>query len=276
VSAKSWAFEESPAADQLLRAIRQAAGSEPFDLAIVLGSGWGDAVDETCCLAEFAYRDWSWFPVGQIAGHAGRLQVLSWQGRRILAFQGRWHCYQGLGAYATTAPVRLAARLETPRVVLTCAAGGINPAFAPGEFMLVSDHLNLLGENPLQGLDAAFVDLSTLYQTSGFEPLAAIARAHRSHLHRGVLAAMPGPSYETPAEIVMLERLGADAVAMSTIPEAIMARRLGQEVVALALIANPAAGRAAGPIDHAEVLECGGRAAAVTRELLATLINHWQ
>jgi purine-nucleoside phosphorylase len=142
--------------------------------------------------------------------------------------------------------------------------------------MLVSDHLNLLGDNPLQGQDASFVDLTALYHTASYQLLAAAARLHGSRLHRGVLAAMAGPSYETPAEIVMLERLGADAVAMSTVPEAIMSRRLGLQVAALALIANPAAGRAAGPIDHAEVLACGASSTAAARALLTTLVHRWQ
>jgi purine-nucleoside phosphorylase len=272
----SWGFDDTPAATRLLAAIRQQAGSEPFDLAVILGSGWGAATDGLCCLGEFPYREWPCFPAGQVAGHAGRLRVVSWQGWRVLVFLGRWHCYQGFSAHAVTAPVRLAASLGAPRVALTCAAGGINRTFAPGDFMLVSDHLNLLGDNPLKGDAAPFVDLTTLYRTEDFTSLAAVARQHHAGLHSGILAAMPGPSYETPAEIVMLERLGADAVAMSTIPEAIMARCLGQEVVAMALIANLAAGRSGGAIEHADVLACGARATGAAGALLAELINCWQ
>ncbi len=276
MSATFWDYDEAAAATPLLTAIRHASAGKSPDLAIILGSGWGAALDESCLLAEFPYRDWPCLPAGQVAGHAGHLKVVRWRGWTILAFVGRWHCYQGLSAHAVTIPVRLAAALGTPRVALTCAAGGIRPTYSPGDFMLVRDHLNCLGDNPLKGRDAAFVDLTALYRTAGFAALAAAAGKQGSTLHRGVLAAMPGPSYETPAEVDMLERFGADAVAMSTVPEAIMARALGLEVAALALIANRAAGRAPGAIEHAGVLACGTRAGGAARALLATLIDDWQ
>jgi len=276
VSARSWDFDRLPDALPLLTAMRDAVGEEPFDLAVVLGSGWAEALAGVRCLAEFPYQDWSCFPAGQIAGHAGQLRVLDWHGRRLLAFAGRWHCYQNLSAFHTTLPVRLAAALGVSRMVLTCATGGINPQYRPGDFLLVADHLNLLGDNPLRGLAVPFVDLSDLYSTELFRELAPVAREHAATVHRGVLAAVPGPSYETPAEIAMLERLGADAVGMSTIPEAIMARYLEMPVLALALIANRAAGRAQGPIRHADVLHSGARSAAAARALLEALVVHWQ
>jgi purine-nucleoside phosphorylase len=265
-----------PDAAALAAAIRRAGGVETFDLAVILGSGWGNAISAVGCLDAFPYREWPFFPAGQVAGHAGQLMVLDWHGWRVLAFLGRWHCYQGFSAYQVTAPVRLAAMLGVRRLILTCATGGIHPAYRPGDVMLVADHLNLLGDNPLRGPTPLFIDLTTLYRSDDYPALAATAARHQVTLHRGVLAAMPGPSYETPAEITMLERLGADAVAMSTVPEAIMARSLGMEVAALALIANHAAGRGAGPIGHHDVLACGERAAAVAGELLSTLVQCWQ
>ena len=243
---------------------------------MILGSGWDKSLKDARCLAEISYADHPFFPAGVIAGHAGLLRILDWHGWRILAFHGRWHCYQGLSAFETTSPVRLAASLGVSRMVLTCATGGINPVFAPGDFMLVTDHLNFLGDNPLRHSSPRFIDLSTLYRTDFFNELKAIAGGQGVALHQGVLAAMPGPSYETPAEIVMLERLGADAVSMSTIPEAIMARSLGMEVVALALIANLAAGRASGAIEHADVLACGNRSAEAASSMLAGLVTCWQ
>lgn len=265
-----------PAAATLAAAIRRAVGAEPFDLAVVLGSGWGDAISAACCLDAFPYRDWPFFPAGQVAGHAGQLKVLDWHGWRVLAFLGRWHCYQGFSAYQVTAPVRLAAMLGVRRLILTCATGGIHPAYLPGDVMLVADHLNLLGDNPLKGPAPPFIDLTTLYRSDDYPALARVATRHQITLHRGVLAAMPGPSYETPAEVTMLERLGADAVAMSTVPEAIMARSLEMEVAALALIANRAAGRGAGPISHQDVLACGARTTAAAGDLLSTLVQCWQ
>jgi purine-nucleoside phosphorylase len=267
---------ESAASERLAAAVRRAAGADALDLAIILGSGWGEALGDARLLAEFPYRDWPCFPAGDVAGHAGHLQVLDWLGWRVLAFVGRWHCYQGLSALAVTAPVRFAAGLGVPRLMLTCATGGIAPAMRPGDFMLIVDHLNFLGDNPLKGPQARFVDLTALYRTDDHADLAAAAGPHGVTLHRGVLAALSGPSYETPAEIAMLARFGADAVAMSTVPEAIMARSLGQEVLGLALIANLAAGRGAGPIDHQEVLACGGRSTAAARDLLATAVRCWQ
>jgi purine-nucleoside phosphorylase len=259
-----------------VEAIRRVAGAEDFDLAVILGSGWGDSISSGHCLGTFPYREWPFFPAGQIAGHAGQLKVLDWHGWRALAFLGRWHCYQGFSAYAATAPVRLAAMLGVPRLILTCATGGIHPAYRPGDVMLVADHLNLLGDNPLKGAAPCFIDLTTLYRSDDYPALAAVAARHQVSLHRGVLAALPGPSYETPAEVTMLERLGADAVAMSTVPEAIMARSLGMDVAALALIANRAAGRGGGPISHQDVLACGDRATAAAGDLLSTLVQRWQ
>lgn len=275
MSARSSLSDASPASDGLLAAIREVAGKQPFDQAIILGSGWGEALSDGRVLGTFPYHDWPCFPRGSVAGHPGRLDVVLWHGLRLLVFRGRWHCYQGLSAYAVTFPVRLAADLDTRHLLLTCATGGINPAMGTGDYMLVADHINLLGDNPLRGFDSgAFIDLCGLYRSDFYPRLVAATAPAGVILHRGVLAAMLGPSYETPAEISMLKQIGADVVGMSTVPEAIMARALGFEVAAVALISNPAAGLSSTPPDHIEVLACGNRQAGRSARLLEALVTH--
>jgi len=277
VSAASSASDPAQAVDDLVAAITAAIGPEPVDLALILGSGWGGAAGLGSELADFSYADWPCFPAPPVAGHAGRLmfrQIGIW---RVAVFSGRFHCYQNLSAFTAAFPVRLAASLGCRRLLLTCATGGINPTYRPGDFMYLADHLNLLGDNPLKGVQQApFVDLTRLYRQDLFSPLAAAAAASGFNLHRGVLAAMPGPCYETPAEIRMLAQMGADVVSMSMVHEAIMARYLELEVAGLALVANAAAGLSGAVIDHADVLACGASSAPSCRALVAQLLALWQ
>ncbi len=263
--------------DQLADAVVSRCGSAPFDLAIVLGSGLGSLADEVEQAEVFAYADYPCFPPGAVAGHAGRLVVGTLQGWRVVLFQGRFHLYQGISARQASLPARIAHRLGSPRLLLTSAVGGIDPAFRPGDFVYLVDHINLLGDNPLRGLGGnPFVDLGALYRQDLFEPLLDYARNKAIGLHRGVLAALQGPSYETPAEIRMLQTLGAQVVSMSTVPEAIMAAYLGLEVAGLSLVSNAAAGLAPGPLNHAEVLAAGRQGAARFTDLASELIRLWQ
>lgn len=264
--------EVEPAA----RAVRSRAGEEPFDLAIVLGSGLGEVGDEVAGAAAFSYGELPEWPATTVAGHSGRLLAGLLEGARVLVFAGRFHMYEGLSARQVTLPVRLARALGCGRLLLTNAAGGINPDFAPGDPMFICDHINLLGDNPLRGVrENPFLDLSRVYEDRLHSPLSSFAREAGIPLRRGVLAALPGPSYETPAEVRMLGRLGADAVSMSTVPEAIMGKYLGMEVAGLSLIANAAAGLAPGPLDHAEVLEASRRGAASMARLVRGLAALW-
>jgi purine-nucleoside phosphorylase len=274
VCVKFWAFEKNSPAFDLIDSIDRASGSEPIDLAIVLGSGWSHIADSGDCLAEYEYSDWSCFPTDIVAGHAGRLRLIRHQDRQILCFAGRFHCYQGLSAFEASLPIRIASALGCPRVLLTCAAGGINPGIEPGDFMWLADHVNLLGDNPLKGLQGdIFVDLSQLYAQERYDTLLARLKKTGVVLHRGVLAAMPGPSYETPAEIRMLAAIGADVVSMSMVHEAIMARYLEMEVVGLALIANPAAGLTSTALDHLDVLAMAESSRTRVRMLVDQLIS---
>jgi purine-nucleoside phosphorylase len=275
VSAKSWAFEPNSAAARLVEQLRRTAAVERFDLALVLGSGWGGVATLGEELVSIDYADWPCFPSGQTNGHAGRLVAIELGHWKVLCFCGRFHCYQGLSAFEAALPIRLAAALGCGRILLTCATGGINPAFACGDFMLVEDHINLLGDNPLRGLTQdPFVNMTDCYLTRLYESLSA-ELVEPAALHRGVLAAMPGPSYETPAEIRLLAAAGADVVGMSTVPEAIMARYLGMQVAAVAFIANRAAGLDDAPLSHSDVLACGERFTGLFPSLVAALTDSW-
>jgi len=261
---------------QLRRILTADAGETPLDLAVILGSGWGHLVEMGHLVAESSYRQWSWFPEHLISGHAGRMAVIAVQNRRILCFAGRFHCYQGLSAFDAALPVRVAAALGCPKILLTCAAGGINPRYETGDFAWITDHLNLLGDNPLRGVhEEPFIDLSGIYNEALFRPLLEEANKKGITLHAGVLAAMAGPSYETPAEIRMLKRLGADLASMSMAHEAIMAAYLGLEVAGLALVSNRAAGLDKNALCHEKVLACAEASKAGAQALFADLLDHW-
>jgi purine-nucleoside phosphorylase len=253
-----------------IRRIRQRTSIRTFDLAVVLGSGLGDLVESTVVEAVIPYADLPLLPKGQVAGHQGHLVIARVQQNRLLIFQGRFHLYQGLSAREAATPIVLAHALGCTKILLTNASGGIRDDLQPGDLMFISDHINLMGDNPLRGEQKdPFVSLIDLYPAGYYPPLRQVAEHDGWSLHQGVLCGMAGPSYETPAEIRALQLLGADAVSMSTIPEAIMARYLGLTVVGLSLIANRAAGLSSAPLSHAEVLAAG--AGAVPR--LATLLK---
>lgn len=225
-------------------------------VAVVLGSGMGD-LDLGRSSVEIPYARIPGFPRVRVAGHPGRLSLVG----RAAILRGRVHYYEGHSMDEVVRPVRVLARLGVSRLILTNAAGAVNRSLRPGDLMAITDHLNLMGVNPLRG-GPRFVDLSSIYDAAGLRGL-----------KRGVYAAMAGPSYETPAEIRMLRRLGADAVGMSTVPEAIAAREAGLKVTAFSVITNAAAGTTKAPVSHADVLRTAARArgsmAAVLLRILA-------
>lgn len=248
-------------------------GIRRFDAAVVLGSGLGSFGDEVASAERFCYSDHPCFAPARVAGHAGQLVAGVIEGMHVLVFCGRSHCYEGLTAYEAAVSARIAKGLGCSKILLTNAAGGVNPQYRPGDFMFLADHINFLGDNPLRGLGGeVFVDLCRLYSAWLYEPLCRFARSRDIALHQGTLVAMPGPSYETPAEVRALARLGADVVSMSTVPEAIMAGYLGMEVAGLSLVTNPAAGLSIGSLNHEEVLaegtQASGRFTLLARELL--------
>lgn len=261
---------------QVAEAVRRQAGDEPFALAIVLGSGLGTLVEKADPLAALPYGEFAAFPPCRVAGHAGRLVAGFLDGRRVLIFQGRHHLYEGLTARQVSVPARIAHALGCGKLLLTNAVGGVNREFCPGDFMVIADHLNFLGDNPLRGERAnPFVDLSNLYRQDFFPQLLAFARKEGIRLHRGTLAALPGPSYETPAEIRALRLLGADAVSMSIVPEAIMGRYLGLEIAGLSLVANAAAGLTSAPLSHEDVLASGRQRAEQLAILVRRMVDLW-
>lgn len=269
-------MENSKGIEAAAGAVRSRTGGEDFALAVVLGSGLGTLVERLSGAVSFPYREFSCFPATAVAGHAGCLVTGSCEGRRVLFFQGRYHLYEGYSARQVTLPIRLARQLGCRGVLLTNAVGGIHRDFRVGDFMFIADHINLMGDNPLRGtLSNPFLDLSTLYRTDLFPPLADYAAARQIGLHQGVLAALPGPSYETPAEIRALRTLGADAVSMSTVPEAIMAKYLGMDVAGLSLIANAAAGLSPAALTHQEVLATGHQGAECLWALVRHLVTLW-
>lgn len=224
-------------------------------LAVLLGSGFGAAAASWPVRQRIAYDDIPGLPPCGVDGHAGELLAVELGAAgEAWIFSGRLHVYEGHDAATVVAPVDLAAAAGATRVLLTCAAGGIRADLTPGDLVLVSDHLNLTGSLPPLAGDP-FLDLSQVYDPVARRILAAAARDAGHVLAEGVLAAMRGPVYETPAEVRMLAALGADLVSMSTVPEAIRARALGLQVAALACIANHAGGRGRQTLAHGHVLQ---------------------
>lgn len=237
----------------------------PPTVAVVLGSGLGEAAPPG---PEIPYARIPGFPRSGVPGHAGALRTSG----GVIYLRGRAHLYEGRPVEEVVRPVRILARLGVRTLVLTNAAGGVNRAFRPGDLMLIEDHLNLTGVNPLQG-GPRFLDMSAAYDP-GLRLLAGrAARRAGLRLRKGVYAAMAGPSYETPAEVRMLRRLGADAVGMSTVPETLAARAEGMRVLGLSCITNPAAGLARGPLSHGEVLEVMAAARGRVAALLAGFLE---
>lgn len=259
--------DEIPGPSALEDATEYLAGRIPAppEVALVLGSGLGALAEAVEDAVRVPYGEVPGFAASTVVGHAGRLVAGRLEGRSVLAFQGRYHAYEGHPAPALAAPVRVAAALGARTLIVTCAAGGVNPDLEAGTLMLIRDHLNLMGQNPLVGPalpgEERFPDMTQAYDPSSMALAEAVARAEGVELSRGVYAALLGPSYETPAEIRMLRMLGADAVGMSTVPEVIAARAGGVRVLGIALITNAAAGISGKPLDHAEVVAAGAEAA---------------
>jgi purine-nucleoside phosphorylase len=248
--------------------VARLTGVPQHDVAVVLGSGWGDAADALGpVVAEVPSAALPGFAAPAVAGHGGTVRSVDADGRRVLVLLGRTHLYEGRGAEAVVHPVRTAAAAGCTQLVLTNGCGGLDPSWAPGTAVLIRDHLNLTATSPLRG--AQFVDLTDLYSTR----LRAVARAVDPGLPEGVYAQLPGPHYETPAEIAMLRVLGADLVGMSTAVEAIAARAAGLEVLGVSLVTNAAAGLTGAPLDHAEVLASGAAAASRLGGLLARIVR---
>jgi purine-nucleoside phosphorylase len=249
--------------EQTAAHIRARCGAVP-DTAVVLGSGLGDFADRLAGAYVTPYEDLPNWPPSAVVGHSGRLVIGNIADRRIAALAGRAHFYEGHDLATVVFAVRVMGRLGVKQVILTNAAGGINTGFAQGALMIIDDHINLLGSNPLIGrnderLGVRFPDMSEVYSSRMRRIADEAAAAAGIPLTHGVYVATHGPSYETPAEIRYFRKIGADAVGMSTVPEAIAARHMGLEVLGISCITNMAAGVLPGPLNHEEVMETARR-----------------
>jgi purine-nucleoside phosphorylase len=274
ISVMSHAGDPFARAEASAANLRKLTGTPHFDTAVVLGSGWLAAADAIGAQeVEIPLADLGGFEEPTTQGHTPSVRYLKKGNHGVLLFLGRVHMYEGHHPHTVVHGVRTAIAAGCRTVVLTNAAGGIRADYAVGQPVLISDHLNLTGRSPLSGplppgVPSRFTDLTEVYSAR----LRALAREHDPTLAEGVYAALPGPHYETPAEIRMLRTAGADLVGMSTALEAIAARHLGAEVLAISLVTNPAAGLAAAPLDHREVLAAARSSAARIGELLAALL----
>ncbi len=248
------------------------------DIGVILGSGLGDYADALENRKSIAYKDIPGFPVSTVAGHAGMWHTGDLHGKRVCMMQGRFHGYEGYKMTDVTLPVRVMKALGVKTLIVTNAAGGVNTDFASGALMLITDHINLSGKNPLIGpnLDSfgpRFPDMTYAYDRE-YQALARnVAQGQGLELREGVYCWLNGPCYETPAEIRMVRMLGADAVGMSTAPEVIVARQEGLRVLGFSCITNMAAGILDQPLNHAEVMETGNRVKGAFRALVDGVIE---
>jgi purine-nucleoside phosphorylase len=261
-----------------------------IETAIVLGSGLGAFADELENAVSISFDQVPHFARATVEGHSGRLVLGQLGGVHLAVQAGRFHYYEGYDMQQVTFPIRAFGLLGIKNLILTNAAGSLNTEMQQGSLMLISDHLNLMGANPLLGKNderfgPRFPDMTEAYdpefQRIASEEAAAIVHErfenHRDHralvlLHRGVYCGLSGPTYETPAEIHMYRLLGADAVGMSTVPEAIVARHQGMRILGISCITNLGAGMVEGPIDHGDVMNTGARVADIFKELIRRII----
>jgi purine-nucleoside phosphorylase len=278
---KHMAMDEFTRAESAAMVIRMQLSQKPHlgapRIAVVLGSGLGAFAEELKDSIAIPYGDIPNFPRSTAVGHAGRLVVGRIGDLTVAAMQGRVHSYEGYSSREAGFPVRVLGRMGIKSLVLTNAAGGIHPSYSKGALVLLSDHINLQGSNPLNGpnderFGPRFPGMSEAYSRS-YRQIALDAAAKLGiDVKEGVYAALPGPSYETPAEIRFLRTIGADLVGMSTVPEVIVARHMGIDVLAISCVTNMASGMGPGEIRHEDVLETGARVRGTLLALLAEVL----
>jgi purine-nucleoside phosphorylase len=264
-------------AEHAARIIRSRTKLEPR-IAIVLGSGLGGFADEFDEAVGIPYEEITGFARSTAQGHAGRLVIGKVDDVPVMAMQGRVHYYEGYSLEQVTFPIRTFKLLGVKTLILTNASGGINVQLTQGALMVISDHLNLMGDNPLRGpnddrFGPRFPDMSSVYSPELQQIVIEEAKAIGVEVRRGTYVALSGPSYETPSEIHLLRNLGADAVGMSTVPEAIVGRHMGLEVLGISCITNMAAGIGDEPINHEEVMATGDRVREVFTLLLQRVVG---
>lgn len=264
------------AAGTIASRIAAALDNEPPIAGIILGSGLGGLADRVEGAARIPFAEIPGFPAATVVGHAGALIAGRLAGRPVLLLAGRFHMYEGHDASLAAFPVRVLQALGAGTLIVSNAAGGVRRAMMPGTLMVIADHLNLMGRNPLVGAvqpgDERFPDMTAAYAPDLRRLAHEVAQEQGLTLDEGVYLALLGPTYETPAEVRMLERLGADAVGMSTVPEVIVARALGMRVLGISCITNQAAGISPEPLSHAEVLETTMRVASQFEDLIIGVV----
>lgn len=247
-------------------------------IGLILGSGLGVLADEIEEAARMPYKQIPDFPVSTVEGHAGQLVFGKLNGVPVVAMQGRFHYYEGYSFDQVTFPVRVMKELGVGSLIVTNAAGGVNKDFSPGDLMLITDHINNMGSNPLIGhndsrLGVRFPDMSEAYSKDLIQRAKAVAKALNIALQEGVYVGNTGPTYETPAEVRMIRTLGGDAVGMSTVPEVIVARHSGLEVLGISCISNMASGILDQPLNHEEVIETTERVKENFLRLVKALVK---
>ncbi len=260
-----------------VRAVRERTDFEP-GVGIVLGTGLGGLAKEIDSVCEIEYVDIPGFPLSTVESHAGRLLFGSLGGKRVVAMQGRFHLYEGYSMQEIVFPVRVMRTLGAGTLVVSNACGGMHPLWAPGELMLISDHINLLGDNPLVGpnddsLGPRFPDMSAPYDPELRALARGVARDLKIVLHEGVYVAVPGPNLETPAEYRYLRTIGADVVGMSTVPEVIAAVHMSMRVLGVSIITDACLPDALRPVNVEEIIATAARAEPDLTRLVATALE---
>lgn len=248
------------------------------EIGIILGSGLGDFANNFSCIS-IPYTDIPGFETSTVAGHAGKLLFCEINGKKIVLMQGRFHFYEGHSMEKVVFPVRVMKKLGIKTLIVTNAAGGVNVDFKAGDLMLIEDHINMLGTNPLIGKNdesfgVRFPDMSEVYKKNLRKIALTCAKDLGIELKKGIYLATTGPSYETPAEIRMFRGLGADAVGMSTVPETIVANHAGIDVLGISCISNPGAGISENPLTHQEVIDATNMAGEKFKKLLLNIIQN--
>jgi purine-nucleoside phosphorylase len=251
-------------------------GKERPTAALILGSGLGGLAERITDAIHVPFAQIPGFPSATVAGHAGVVIAGALGGRKVLALSGRFHMYEGHAAALAAFPTRVLYALGAKTLIVSNAAGGVRPSLAPGDLMLIRDHINFMFRNPLIGPiahgEVRFPDMSSPYDDQLCALARDVARRERIALKEGAYCGLLGPSYETPAEVRMLSVIGADAVGMSTVPEVIVARALGMRVLGVSCVTNMACGLSTTPITHAEVIETTARVAAQFERLVSGVI----
>lgn len=251
---------------------------EPPTVGLILGSGLGDLADEIESPVYIPYNLIPYFPVSTVEGHKGRFVYGDFMGKKVIAMQGRFHFYEGYSMQDITFPVRVMHAMGVEHLILTNAAGGVNPNFTPGDLMLITDQINITGHSPLIGKNPAhlgprFPDCSNLYDKAFNEKVVTIAKEMGLKMQEGVYFFNTGPQYETPAEVKLASLLGADAVGMSTAPEALVAAHAGLKVTGISCITNMAAGIQKTALNHQEVVETANRVKAHFSQLVKKMVE---